>query len=49
MKSRENQLKMRTFLVRALSFSAATAMTLNPALIPAVSEFLRAFCMVCVF
>ena len=42
MKSRENQLKMRTFLVRALSFSAATAMTLNPALIPAVAADYRA-------
>ena len=41
MKSRENQLKMRTFLVRALSFSAATAMTLNPALIPAVAADYR--------
>src|SRR3974377_2282222 len=41
MKSRENQLKMRTFLVRALSFSAAPAMTLNPALIPAVAADYR--------
>jgi len=41
MKSRENQLKMRTFLVRALSFSAATAMTLNPALIPAIAADYR--------
>ena len=31
MKSRENQLAMRTFLVRALSFSAVAALTLNPA------------------
>jgi pilus assembly protein CpaC len=37
----ENQLKMRTFLVRALSFSAAAAMTLNPALIPAVAADYR--------
>src|SRR6201987_1697010 len=41
MRSRENQLKMRTFLVRALSFSAAAAMTLNPALIPAVAADYR--------
>jgi pilus assembly protein CpaC len=41
MKCRENQLKMRTFLVRALSFSAAAAMTLNPALIPAVAADYR--------
>jgi pilus assembly protein CpaC len=41
MKCRGNQLKMRTFLVRALSFSAAAAMTLNPALIPAVAAELR--------
>src|ERR1700747_936881 len=37
MRSRENQLKMRTFLVRTLSFSAEAAMTLHPALIPAVA------------
>jgi pilus assembly protein CpaC len=41
MKCRENQLKMRTFLVRALSFSAAAAMTLNPALIPAIAADYR--------
>jgi pilus assembly protein CpaC len=41
MKCRENQLKMRTFLVRALSFSAAAAMTLNPALIPALAADYR--------
>jgi pilus assembly protein CpaC len=41
MKSGENQLKMRTCLVRALSFSAAAAMTLNPALIPAVAADYR--------
>ena len=41
MKCRENQLKMRTFLVRALSYSAAAAMTLNPALIPAVAADYR--------
>jgi pilus assembly protein CpaC len=32
---------MRTFLVRTLSFSAAAAMTLNPALIPAVAADYR--------
>ena len=37
MKCRENQLPMRTLWVRALSFSAATAMVLNPALVPAVA------------
>ena len=37
MKCRENQLPMRTLWVRALSFSAATAMVLNPALLPAVA------------
>ena len=34
MKCRENQ-PIRTFLVRALSFSAAAALALNPALAPA--------------
>jgi pilus assembly protein CpaC len=37
MKCRENQLPVRTLLIRALSFSAAAAMTLNPALVPAVA------------
>jgi pilus assembly protein CpaC len=37
MKCGENQLPMRTFWVRALSFSAATAMVLNPVLVPAVA------------
>ncbi len=37
MKCRENQLPMRTLRVRALSFSAAAAMVLNPALTPAVA------------
>jgi pilus assembly protein CpaC len=37
MKCRENQLPMRALWVRALSFSAATAMVLNPALLPAVA------------
>ena len=32
---------MRTFLIRALSFSAAAAMTLNPALVPAVASDYR--------
>ena len=33
---------MRTFMVRALSFSAAAAMTLNPAMVPAVASDYRA-------
>ena len=33
---------MRTFAVRALSFSAAAAMTLNPAMVPAVASDIRA-------
>ncbi len=37
MKCRGNQRMMRTFMVRALSFSAAAAMTLNPAMVPAVA------------
>ena len=37
MKCRENQLPTRTLWVRALSFSAATAMVLNHALVPAVA------------
>jgi pilus assembly protein CpaC len=37
MKCRENQRPMRAFRVRALSFSAAVAMVLNPALVPAVA------------
>ena len=41
MKCRENQLPMRTLWVRALSFSAATAMALNPALVPAVAADYR--------
>ena len=36
MKCRENQ-PMRTFIVRALSFSAVAALTLNPALTPVVA------------
>ncbi len=41
MKCRESQLPMRAFWVRALSFSAATAMVLNPALVPAVAADYR--------
>jgi pilus assembly protein CpaC len=41
MKCRGNQLSPRSFLVRALSFSAAAAMTLNPALIPAIASDYR--------
>jgi pilus assembly protein CpaC len=42
MKCRGNQLIMRTFIVRALSFSAAAALTLNPALAPAIAGDIRA-------
>ena len=42
MKYRGNQLLMRAFVVRALSFSAAAAMTLNPAMVPAVAGDNRA-------
>src|SRR3984885_6042271 len=42
MKCRGNQRSMRTFAVRALSFSAAAAMTLNPAVVPAVAGDIRA-------
>jgi pilus assembly protein CpaC len=42
MKCRGNQLTMRTFVVRALSFSAAVALTLNPALTPVVASDYRA-------
>src|SRR3982075_1665729 len=42
MKCWGNQLKMRTFLVRALSFSAVAALTLNPALTPVVAGDYRA-------
>jgi pilus assembly protein CpaC len=37
MKCRENAPKMRTFLFRALSFSAVAALSLDPALTPAVA------------
>jgi pilus assembly protein CpaC len=40
MKCRGNQL-MRNSMIRALSFSAAAAMTLNPALVPAVASDYR--------
>src|SRR3977135_1624513 len=38
MKYRGNQLAMRTFLVRALSFSAVAALTVNPALTPVAAS-----------
>src|SRR4051794_35889473 len=41
MKCRENQRSIRTFLVRALSFSAAVALTFNPALTPVVASDYR--------
>jgi pilus assembly protein CpaC len=42
MKCRGNQLTMRTLMVRALSFSAVAALTLNPALTPVVASDYRA-------
>jgi pilus assembly protein CpaC len=42
MKCRGNQLLMRAFIVRTLSFSAAAALTLNPALGPAIAGDVRA-------
>jgi pilus assembly protein CpaC len=42
MKCRGNQLLMRAFAVRALSFSAAFALTLNPALTPVIASDYRA-------
>jgi pilus assembly protein CpaC len=42
MKRRGNQLLMRTFMVRALSFSAVAALTLNPAMTPVVASDYRA-------
>ncbi len=42
MECRGNQRSIRTFLVRALSFSAVAALTLNPALTPAVASDYRA-------
>ena len=41
MKCREIQPMMRTFIVRALSFSAVAALTLNPALTPVVASDYR--------
>ncbi|MDU3133193.1 MAG: pilus assembly protein N-terminal domain-containing protein, partial [Bradyrhizobium sp.] len=37
----ENQRKLRTAMVRALSFSAAAALTLNPALAPVIAADYR--------
>jgi pilus assembly protein CpaC len=42
MARRENQRSMRTLMVRALSFSAVTAFTLNPVLTPVVASDYRA-------
>jgi pilus assembly protein CpaC len=42
MKCRGNQRLMRAFVVRALSFSAAFALTLNPALTPVIASDYRA-------
>src|SRR5580692_5525595 len=42
MKCRGNARSMRTFIVRALSFSAVAALTLNPALTPVLAGDLRA-------
>ena len=42
MKCRENQRSIRAFAVRALSFSAVTALTLNPALSPVRASDYRA-------
>ena len=41
MKCRGNQLLMRAFVVRALSFSAVAALTLNPALTPVIAADYR--------
>jgi pilus assembly protein CpaC len=41
MKLQLNQTRLRAFLVRALSFSAITALTLNPALTPVVASDYR--------
>jgi pilus assembly protein CpaC len=41
MKLQLNQSKLRAFLVRALSFSAVTALTLNPALTPVMASDYR--------
>jgi pilus assembly protein CpaC len=42
MECRGNQRSIRTFLIRALSFSAVAALTLNPALTPVVASDYRA-------
>ena len=42
MKCRVKQPMLRTFLVRALSFSAVAALTLNPALTPVAASDYRA-------
>ena len=42
MKCRGNQRMLRTFIVRALSFSAAAALTLNPVLTPVLASDYRA-------
>ena len=42
MKCRGQSALMRTFLVRALSFSAVAALTLNPALTPVMASDNRA-------
>jgi pilus assembly protein CpaC len=42
MQCRGNQLTMRTFMVRALSFSAVAALTLNPVLMPVMAADYRA-------
>jgi pilus assembly protein CpaC len=42
MKRRGNQSMMRAFIVRALSFSAVAALTLNPALTPVIASDYRA-------
>ena len=41
MKYRGNPLTMRALMVRALSFSAAAALTLNPALAPVIAADYR--------
>ena len=41
MKCRVNPAKLRTFMVRALSFSAVSALTLNPALTPVIAADYR--------
>ena len=38
MKCRVTRLTMRTLMIRALSYSAVTALTLNPALTPVIAS-----------